>query len=166
MSINNLKETQGFFFEMMLAGYTSKEEPEKFFQFDGHKGTKRFSYQKAGGWHGIDEWEHTSGEWSKGTTLIYKDGRPVWQMDYWGYYPKECIPFLKKALAKNYRERLWLGGRGPNIFELPNESWFYSNSTFVEHDFHEFLGRDFIVDKVTRKEVGWHRYTGSSFLKT
>ena len=162
MSIN-IKEVQGFFFEMMLAGYASGKEPESFFRFPGHQGAKRISYQKAGGWNGTDEWEKTHpSKGSDGTTIIYKNGYPVWRMDYWGHYPKECLPFLRLALTKNYDEGKWLGGRGPHVFE--DKHWFYSNSVLGKHDFHEFHGREFIADNMKNIEVGYHEYRGRSLI--
>jgi len=163
MSINNLKEIQGFFFEMMLAGYASGKEPESFIRFPGHRGAKRISYQETGGWNVTDEWEPTnSGDGSKGTTTIYKDGYPVWEMHYWGEYPKKCIPFLKLAIANNYKKQIWLGGRGP--YEFADKDWLYHNSPAGKHSFLNFHGHEFIVNKSLGKKVGWHSYIGGSLF--
>ncbi len=53
---------------------------------------------------------------------------PVWAMDYVGSWRKEDIPFLNRALLKEYQDEHFTGGRGPNHYQ--EGRFTYENRTF------------------------------------
>lgn len=95
-------------------------------------------------------------------TTIFFNGSPIWQMHYQGSYPGTCISFLKEALTSSYRNEVWLGGRGPNVFN--KDKWTYKNTPGSHCGFTNFDGSEVIINRNTGKIVGEHRYFGGSFL--
>ncbi|MEK7512677.1 MAG: DUF5680 domain-containing protein [Patescibacteria group bacterium] len=95
---------------------------------------------------------------SMGDTIIWHKKEPVWKMSYGGSYSPEVIPFLKEALLKAYRERSFVGGRGPSFFE--GEGYVYVNQ-MLRNDFTSFLGEERVYSRQEAgKVVGHHAYWG------
>lgn len=112
---------------------------------------------------------------SFGTTIIYYDDVPVWMMQYHGEYPKEAIPFLKRALRSCYDHGKFVGGRGPTTYEeRDGQGYTYHNSLpmsdFHSNEPHNFAGREDIVKYyryrygVRSRVVGWHEYSGQLLI--
>lgn len=101
---------------------------------------------------------------SAGTTTIWHKDRPVWVMNYGGYYKKEAIPFLKSCLQRAYvKERRFYGGRGPKF--VKDERFTYVNR-IEKNDFIDFAGEEEIVDSnFNQRCFGYHWYRGMSLLK-
>ncbi|OGN10289.1 MAG: hypothetical protein A3J46_00645 [Candidatus Yanofskybacteria bacterium RIFCSPHIGHO2_02_FULL_41_11] len=53
---------------------------------------------------------------SEGQKKISYMDRPIWYMNYGGWYDKEVIPFLKEALMEAYVQEAFCGGRGQPSF--------------------------------------------------
>ena len=155
------KHARETFFKLLLAGYASGVTPKRIPRFEGDPGTKRNVWQDLYGWTGIDEWRTTGiGDGSNGTTSIYYKNCLVWEMQYGGSYPKEAVPFLRQALRINYRQRIWHGGRGPDLLE--GKTFRYRNELEGKNDFGEFGGVEY-VDRKTNGgwiTVGRHFYRG------
>ena len=149
------------FFKLLLAGYASDVKPERVPRFEGDPGTKRNTWKGDQKWHGIDEWRTCRlGDGSNGTTSIYYGSDLIWEMQYGGSYPDEAIPFLREALHVNYSASIWLGGRGPELYE--NETYRYRNKCTAGENFDEFNGVEYIEKMVNEEWVllGKHAYRG------
>jgi hypothetical protein len=101
--------------------------------------------------------------------MIYHQGIPVWWMTYGGFYKPKTISFLKKVLAKNYREGIFLGGRGPRFFLDPETNIVYINNLQDGNngDFENFAGIEHIYDSRitgTNGLLGYHKYFGMSLI--
>lgn len=164
----NLKTMKDCFFKAILCGYASfidgnklpdgvREVRSEYSLVNEKKETVFFDKYVV-----IDNWITTPlSEFSAGITTIYYDQIPIWRMDYSGYYKKDAIKFLKEALAKNYNEGVFLGGRGPRIFK--NQNLIYRNNPRIP-DFENFEGIERIVNEETGEEMGCHKYFGVSLL--
>ncbi len=98
---------------------------------------------------------------SSGTTTIWFEDTPVWQMSYMGQYTPEASALVKRALLAAYGEKLFLGGRGPEDFE--GDGMGYSN--LVEHnDFEEFRGHERVSKKFMSNIEGYHAYMGMMLI--
>lgn len=165
MSKNLLAEAQAFFFEAMRNGYAANVEKIGLPHMDSYKGIPYGS--RDGSMYLIDAYcvnaEHKRAPYSAGTTTIVWRGRPIWWMSYAGWYYKEVIPFLRKALLQAYADDAFVGGRGPNkyVFESRNGRWEYLN-TPASNDFGNFEGKETITQFFTENpfKAGEHRYWG------
>jgi len=93
---------------------------------------------------------------SFGTTTLTCPEGIVWMMQYWGEYPDEVIPFLRKALLATYSNRQFIGGRGPRYYT--DDQYVYLN-VVESNDFDKFNGTEYILDK-QGNILGWHKYHG------
>ncbi len=117
-------------------------------------------------------WVTPASDCSAGTTtILYKHNNgwvPIWWMSYAGRYRKKDIPFLKKVLLVNIREKRFVGGRGPERYKEEFRS--YSNNCLGS--FGDFRGIETIkcFEEPKRENterwiiVGHHRYQGMSLL--
>lgn len=103
---------------------------------------------------------------SAGSTVIWHDEIPIWQMSYGGRYPKEVVPFLKECLRESYIKKEFNGGRGPKARLSTNKEYVYVNS-FIGN-FASFCGREAIYstdnDHGPDQEIGYHTFNGMSLL--
>jgi hypothetical protein len=97
---------------------------------------------------------------SAGTTTIFFKNAPVWWMSYAGYYPEKVIPFLKTALAKEYEDNRFAGGRGPRLCVAGG--FIYQN--FYSGSFTHFKGREEIHEHENGGLIGFHEYFGMALL--
>lgn len=97
------------------------------------------------------------GPHSFGQTIIWCEGVPVWMMSYQGWYAKNAIPFLKKALFEAYDHRDFIGGRGPRCFT--DNGMIYVNRVEPPNDWQHFRGREEVFD-LAGVSYGWHEYQG------
>lgn len=90
-----------------------------------------------------------------GMTIIWENDVPVWVMNFAGYYHKNEVPTLIKALKTEYDQPWFNGGRGPNI--LIDEERIYIN--IVENtNFESARGHERITDQ-NGNVLGWHFYS-------
>jgi hypothetical protein len=110
-------------------------------------------------------------ESSYGTTIIWLAEDPVWIMHYGGWYNKGVIPFLKRALMRNYSMNIFLGGRGPERLEGEDHTLQYLNKV-EQNDFSSFSGYEYIIatsDQIgvpAGQKLGEHHYFGGLWHKT
>jgi hypothetical protein len=153
-----------FYFRAMVEGYASKTRSVR--AVARHPGSKQISYQE-GPWTITDTWHVTPlSQFSGGATHIYFEGKLVWMMQYFGYYPEELIPFLKEALAVEYKERRFNGGRGPRGLISSDKKLIYNNRPDAK-SFESFHGIETIRPRhedPTPKNSGWHRYHGGLMI--
>ncbi len=153
-------EARKVFFEAMQVGYASKTPPGRMQELPG---AKIIPFRK-GKWEVRDFWIPTGwSDYSIGMTVIYYGGEMVWNMSYEGWYSKEAIPLLKRAIGSNYRRKAFNGGRGPDRFTLGKR--FYRN-TVVESNFEYFWGKETIHRRDRSEDVleGTHSYRGRWLL--
>lgn len=100
---------------------------------------------------------HRRSDFSSGMTVITCGSQPVWTMSYQGRYEKDVIPFLKRALAVNYDNVEWCGGRGPATFI--EDPLTYRNQVMKGH-FERFWGREEVLNSATGRVRGYHDYHG------
>lgn len=118
-----------------------------------------------GPWLVLDSWlEVRDSLASMGFTVIgygtsAYEKQAVWCMQYGGWYREDVIPFLKSALAVNYSQRVFLGGRGPD--EYKEGSLVYQNHP-TKNDFGDFQGEEKILDDGAL--AGFHWYRGMLLL--
>lgn len=106
-----------------------------------------------------DKWTSVSGSTqSYGRTVITRDGIPVWYMQYAGWYEDAATPHLKAALTESYRDRMFIGGRGPRRFD--SEKLIYRNVLGPNSGFTAFHGREFIRARDNGAMLGVHYYSG------
>lgn len=147
-------EVQEVFFAAMRAGYAGAGKNKTTMgQFPG---SKIISYE-LGPWLVRDMYFVGKKGHSSGTTMIFHDGQLVWSMAYQGHYPEETIPTLKAALAENYKNSVWLGGRGPATFS--GGGFVYSNLTSPDAPIKAFRGREQVADSLG-EVVGHHVFHG------
>ncbi len=159
-----LQHAKLFFFRGMLAGYASGAKPEK---VPGMPGFKQHVFMD-GDWKLLDRWcVHSETQKSFGTTTIWLAGQPIWTMTYGGYYLKEAIPCLKKALMDAYRREQFWGGRGMAEYALTrcSSTYYYLNEPKTI-TFSSFEGRESMREQhdsgVTY--LGSHKYWGMALL--
>jgi hypothetical protein len=140
------------FMDAMMAGYVSDSKKSSVPELAG---SKQLIYT-CHDWKVTDTYIVTpAGDQSAGMTIISYGGIPVWSMQYLGKYTKEAIPFLKEALAENYKHKIWHGGRGPGAYD--SGGWVYTNHPVVD-GFDNFHGYEGIHGPGGLQ--GWHRYSG------
>jgi len=157
---NTLQRIKEVFFEAMMDGYAGGlKRSAKYVSHDGYKTIEFFS-----GIHGVvDRYCVTPhSDFSAGTTTIFCLNAPVWWMTYSGCYLPSVIPFLKKALRQAYEKSDFFGGRGPRFFS--DGELTYSNFVEQSSTFERFSGEEQIINQHTGVLLGWHKYSGISFL--
>lgn len=152
-----IKDIERVFFDAMSCGYISGNMPEL---YPAEDFTKRFMFTD----HSFrveDKWTSISGnKHSFGRTLITYNGMPVWYMQYAGWYEDVALPLLKTALSESYRDRLFLGGRGPR--RHCGEGLVYLNALKANGSFVAFSGRECICESTNGRLLGEHHYSGGS----
>ena len=145
------------YFRAMLAGYFSDQKSDNVTTTKvGNKTT--LTYYEGTDWVVVDGYTD-----NYGTTEIFWKGNSVWIMFYWGYYPKEVIPTLMKAISINLSKKEFLGGRGPEFFQDGN----YTYENFIHsNDPMDFSGEEKVYTLPSTKNPmalmphGQHRYVG------
>lgn len=155
---------QDFYFSAMTAGYASERSKPK--AVPNQPGSKQNVFERDA-WLLSDTWHITPvSTFSGGATHIYFDGTLVWMMHYFGQYPDCLIPFLKRALAEEYRKRTFNAGRGPRQVIFKNEGLIYRNQPEASR-FDYFCGLETLgpaLGALDDKNSGWHRYHGGLML--
>ena len=157
---------QMFFFEAMRQGWATSTEKKPVLGLPGSK-----SIQYVGEEFYLIDYYFAAKQppyLSYGTTLIYdikSPGNPIWVMHYGGDYDKRVIPFLKRALMRNYQENVFVGGRGPERLEGEDHTLQYLNRV-EENNFLRFRGHEQIITTSEQWKVpvgqrmGEHWYFG------
>lgn len=121
-----------------------------------------------GPWLVLDSWlELPDSPFSMGFTVIGYLGRDrswkpaVWCMQYGGWYKEHVIPFLQRALAVNYSQRIFLGGRGPRQYD---EGDLHYRNYPKKNEFGDFYGEEEVLENDT--PAGFHWYRGMLLLPT
>ena len=153
MSRTDYKRIRGFFLRAMalavkgeMVNALSKTEPLI-------PGFRSFEYREEN-LRLVDS--YFPGALMSGMTIIWEDDKPVWMMTYGGYYPDEIVPFLLRALAKEYEEPWFNGGRGPSIFIEDN--LVYLNKVQGGNEFGGTSGCEEIIDSRNKAIMGWNSY--------
>ena len=154
-----MEDIERFFFKAMVNGWASGCEKIKIADMPAYKA---ISFRD-GNFYLLDRYCVVSkSQKSAGTTTIWYRDEPVWVMNYGGFYEESAIVFLKRALLEAYKEREFVGGRGP-IFYSENEGLNYVNRPLLE-DFAKFEGREEVFNASSGKSLGFHEYWGMSLL--
>ncbi len=152
------------FFAAMREGYASESPSVPLpFPIPNIAKGKTYCYRdESDKWVVYDSYVFGDDGASAGWTIITYRDRPVWQMQYDGWYAKEASPFLKKALRVTYAERRFVGGRGPELYtgedDFPNLAYL---NVALGH-FQSFSGSEGVRMKIgsTLKSLGEHHYRG------
>lgn len=155
------REVRSFFFRAMVAGYASGAKPEPVPDMPGFKQLvhKESHFSLLDRWCGGAENGLSSGTttiWAKETTT--EVWRPVWVMHYSGQYMDSAIPTLRAALHSVYKQKIFRGGRGPEIFRRGEHVYV---NCLERGDFASFAGREEIFGA---SSLGYHEYSGQSLL--
>lgn len=148
--MRNQKDIELFFLEAKARGY---EADALKMSIPDLPGSKVLRYQR-GDYLYVDCW-FSSETKSFGQTVIWFQGRPIWCMQYHGYWEavdERVIPFLKRALRSTTE---FVGGRGP--FRYNEGSLTYRNFP-IKKDFAEFNGEEEIRENGAR--LFFHAYSG------
>jgi hypothetical protein len=156
------EQVKAFFFEAMRRGWAA---PVPKAPILGLPGSKSIPF-RLGEYSLLDYYFVTPGlKSSYGTTVIWAAERPVWVMHYGGWYEEGVIPFLKRALMRNYKDNVFLGGRGPEQFEGEDHTLQYLNNVELNF-FCNFRGHEYIISTsdqsgaVPGSLMGEHLYFG------
>jgi hypothetical protein len=90
--------------------------------------------------------------------VILHNGTPVWTMSSEGWCREDAIQFLENTLLKAYRQRDFVGGRGPLATTGPG-GMIYENRVDESSSWRRFSGREEIVDRDDQC-IGWREYHG------
>ena len=154
------KTIEGIFFKSAQAGYVGSTIKTT---IPALPGSKVISFEE-GEWLVRDVYfvNNLSGM-SFGTTTIWNSGRPVWYMNYNGWYQEDAIQFLKEVLFMAYVAQYFNGGRGPEEMRDENRRMVYQNHLTV-NEFRHFSGVEEIWD-FDQKLLGTHRYEGRLLIE-
>jgi hypothetical protein len=154
-----------FFFEAMKQGWAA---PVQKLPIPGLPGSKSIPFT-SGEYSLLDYYfVAPDSDVSYGTTAIWVADKPVWIMHYGGWYNKQVIPFLKRALMRNYSCNVFLGGRGPERLEGEDHTLQYINNV-EQSDFGNFRGHECIISTshntglLPGSKFGDHHYFGGFF---
>ncbi len=148
---------KGVLFDALNQGYVSDNQPET---VTVEVCMKRFRYYSPCGHFMVeDSWFANGGTYSAGSTLIVEDHKPVWVMQYYGWYLPEASKFLKRALGSNYRNRSFYGGRGPDVFTIGSLQ--YTNAPRTGSTFSRFSGSEGVLYRGSLV-MGEHFYQGGT----
>lgn len=162
----DLWEVEDFFFEASRKTYAGGSIPKT--TIADLPGSKVYRYLR-GDFLYVDCY-FSSGRKSFGQTVVCFCGKPVWWMQYhgaWESTDERVIPFLKKALAAAYSAGLFIGGRGPRVFE-EEHLVYVNNPTASQFGFADFQGREEIRGEMLPDQHGrrsllfWHEYRGGA----
>lgn len=145
---------QRVFFLAMQAGYVNDPKKTTISELPGSKSIE-LNYGK---WRVLDVYAVTPrSDMSAGTTHIWYENVPVWMMQYMGEYPEAAIATLMRALAGNYAQSVWNGGRGPAFYD--GGEFCYENNVDPGSEFAgRSSGEEFMMRRCGGGVVGWHRY--------
>ncbi|MBI4708752.1 MAG: hypothetical protein HY764_00930 [Candidatus Portnoybacteria bacterium] len=161
-------QLKDFFFKASISTYASGASPEaleelpnaeRYFWCDYADG-KRYEYR--------DTYFSVGNGRSFGFTIISFDKELVWWMRYGGQCIEKYVDeqkttaFLKKALLKAYKEKLFLGGRGEIKYVEGN--LIYRNLVGTS-EFESFKGREIITRISSPELVFYHDYEGGVVKK-
>ena len=157
------EELMDLFFELGLKGYVLGELQK--LTISALPGSNLFRLER-GPLLGVDCYWVNGGD-SFGFTCLWVNGLPVWRMQYSGFCrDKAIIPFLKRALRWNYERKIFMGGRGPKIFNNLSDGTAdltYHNVTAPKRNFSGFHGFDHILEE--NGEVKYrHDYSGGLMI--
>ena len=153
-----------FYLNAMTEGFVSTtSKPRK---VPNLPDSKQVIFQRDG-WKLTDTWHVTpASDYSGGATHIYFEDTLVWMMHYFGRYPQSLIPFLKEALAEEFKNKRFTGGRGPKQLIFKNKGLIYRNQAedprFIHFHGEETLGP--ALELENDQNFGWHRYHGGLML--
>lgn len=159
LNMRYMRIVKDIFFDAKACGWSADAQKIKSIEFPGSK----IIPFTCGDFRVIDCYVvNPDSDISAGTTTIWHKNKPVWVMNYGGWYAKLAIPFLKSCLQMAYvQERCFYGGRGPKF--VRGERFTYVNR--IERDnFSDFVGEEKIFDSDERC-LGYHWYRGMSLLK-
>ncbi len=161
----DIKQIKTFFFEAMRRGWATPGPTP----IPGLPGSKSIPF-RIREYSLLDYYFVAPGSKSSyGTTVIWVAERPVWIMHYGGWYDKRVIPFLKRALMRNYGNNIFFGGRGPARLEGEDHTLQYLNEV-EQNDFSNFRGYEHIISASDQSGAppGWlmgeYRYFGGLFI--
>lgn len=166
-----LEIAKGHFFAAMRCGYASGEKAVPVSAFSDLPGHKQYVYED-GYFRVVDRYCVSRAGKSAGTTTIFYYDSPVWFMSYGGFYRKEEIPFLKRALTFSYRHNDFNGGRGPSTYrDEPVEPKQQEENPLVYINnmncsgFESFAGHEEIhAASSPSKILGLHDYWGMALI--
>src|SRR3989339_720574 len=122
-----------FFFKSMRNGWASPTAKSAISELPGAKSI-RFSDGE------LDLLDYyfvsLDSDYSYGTTTIWLAEKPVWIMHYGGWYNELVIPFLKRALLRNYNADVFTGGRGLRGFR---NGPLASSACSLSYNFHPMI---------------------------
>ncbi len=110
--------------------------------------------------------ETESGQRFETVTVFYL-GLPAWQMNFAGMYPEATVPFLGRALVKQYTSGEFIGGRGPHLFTEGGLVYLNHSQNRGAPDTKpgvRFSGRDEIYCLEKGCRLGWGDYWGVSLV--
>lgn len=172
MEPGEIRNIQDFFLEAMMFGWASESMKESIPQLPG---VKAIPYRRDNLYLLDYYFSNRGSNLSYGTTTIWLAERidqfrlskkPVWVMHYGGWYDERAIPFLKRALMRNYREKIFTGGRGPERLEGEDHTLQYLNRVKNRSNFLSFEGTEQIITTSEQwglpvgQKVGEHHYFG------
>ena len=152
--VGTIKEA---FFHAMMNGYAADAPKSTIAGLPGSKAIV-ISY----GEYTVTDFYHVAENSEKGfgTTMIQtRGGQPVWCMHYEGWYEKKVVPFVKRALIRNYAIQTFTGGRGPFVYS-EDDVLLYTNTPNFSSFLH-FQGREKVTLRGDEGTIfGWHEYHG------
>lgn len=159
ISLAQLKgEVLNVFFQAMLVNYSKKEHVTEKKSIPELPGSSMLSPFFCGRYVVVHyDWLLANNS-NFGNIIVYRDGTPVWQMQYSGWYLAEAVPFLKMVLRSAYRQREFYGGRGQR--DLRYKQWEYFNYFHLDCDWGKFDGRE-IISQIDPDGEGPAKYMGS-----
>lgn len=154
------EQAQTVFLRLMAKGWAAGEKPATHPEFPGRK----FLRGVDGDFLLIDTWTQHEPECdaSSGSTTLLFQRVPIWVMQYGGWYGVEGSALVQRALARNYENGVFNGGRGPDIYR--SGSLVYEN-TVLKPDFTDFTGQERVLDGNSRTFHGQHQYFGQWLLR-
>lgn len=114
------KAVQAFFFDAMRSGWASGIKGNEVHGMPNHR---RIEFPDPKGRFLLEErYEVSTDVQSRlqlrlsGSIIIFSHEVEVWSMTYRGKYKKDALPLLRLALMQNYKDSVFVGGRGPLEF--------------------------------------------------
>ncbi len=152
----DLAQIEAFFFRAMMAGWATDSDSSEIDCLPGHKAI----LYSEGDLRLLDLYcVNPNSPKTTGTTTIWFKDVPVWVMHYGGFYKDSAIAILKNALRKTYKDGVFVGCRGPMIFQ--EDSLVYVNRLHIGN-FGKFEGREEVFRPKDGVSLGYHEYWGMS----
>ncbi|MBI3633650.1 MAG: hypothetical protein HY226_05155 [Candidatus Vogelbacteria bacterium] len=155
-------KVKAFFFKAMLQGWVNGSEEFKIPDLPGYKAIAF----RDGDLYLLDRYcVNLETNMSAGTTTIWFKDSPIWVMNYGGWYSKDALKLVKKALAQAYEQELFLGGRGVDI---SLDGLVYKNVVADpphlkgREQFWLFYGEEEVRNPEGNACYGWHIFSGMS----